>query len=66
MVLLFSNIVPLDHEDYFLMKEMLKYCSHPADAVITASMKKTPIEFILSEDGKFDGVPGIKRRWQNK
>ena len=66
MILPFVNMIPLDQEDYVLMKEILKYCVHPSDAIITASMRKSVIEFILSEDKGFDSIPGIRRMWLKK
>lgn len=66
MILPFVKMIPLDQEDYVLMKEILKYCVHPSDAIITASMRKSAIEFILSEDKGFDSIPGIKRMWLKK
>ena len=63
LVFPFTTILPLEEIDYFLMKEMLRYCPQPSDSIIAASMKRTSIETIISEDNGFDRIPGIKRKW---
>ena len=65
MVLPFTSILPLEESDYLIMKETIKYCPKPSDALIVASMKRSSITDILSEDSGFDKVPGISRRWLN-
>ena len=65
MILPFTSILPLDESDYLIMKETLKYCPKPSDALIVASMKRASITDLLSEDSDFDKVPGISRRWLN-
>ncbi len=59
----FASILPLDESDYETMKEMLKYCSKPSDALIVASMRRANIDVIVSEDRDFDKVPSSERRW---
>ena len=63
LIVPFASILPLDESDYETMKDMLKYCSKPSDALIAASMKRADIDVIVSEDRNFDKVPGIERRW---
>ena len=65
MILPFTSILPLEESDYLIMKETLMYCPKPSDALIVASMKRSSITDILSEDSDFDKVPGISRRWLN-
>ena len=65
MILPFTSILPLDESDYLIMKETLKYCPKPSDALIVASMKRASITDLLSEDSDFDKVPAISRRWLN-
>ncbi len=65
MVLPFTSILPLEESDYLIMKETIKYCPKPSDALIVASMKRSSITDILSEDSGFDKVSGISRRWLN-
>ena len=65
MILPFTSILPLEESDYLIMKETLKHCPKPSDALIVASMKRSSITDILSEDNDFDKVPGISRRWLN-
>ncbi len=65
LVFPFTTVLPLEEADYFLMKEMLKYCPQPSDSIIAASMKRASIETILSEDSGFDRLPDIKRKWLN-
>ncbi len=65
MILPFTSILPLEESDYLIMKETLKYCPKPSDALIVASMKRASITDLLSEDSDFDKVPAISRRWLN-
>ena len=65
MILPFTSILPLEESDYLIMKETLKYCPKPSDALIVASMKRASITDILSEDSDFDKVPVNNRRWLN-
>ena len=61
MILPFTSILPLEESDYLIMKETLKYCPKPSDALIVASMKRASITDLLSEDSDFDMIKGIKR-----
>ena len=63
MIIPFTSILPLDENDYYLLKELIRYCPKPSDALIVSSMKRASITYLLSEDNDFDGVPGINRRW---
>lgn len=63
MVIPFTSILPLEVNDYHVMKEMINYCSKPSDALIASSMKRASLIDLLSEDNDFDKVPGINRRW---
>ena len=63
MILPFTSILPLEENDYHVMKDTINYCSKPSDALIAASMKRASISELLSEDNDFDKVPGINRKW---
>ena len=59
------RMISLEESYYLIMKETLKYCPKPSDALIVASMKRASITDILSEDSDFDKVPVNNRRWLN-
>ena len=63
MIIPFTSILPLEENDYHVMKDMINYCPKPSDALIASSMKRSSIAELLSEDNDFDKVPGISRRW---
>lgn len=63
MILPFTSILPLEEGDYLIMKDILKYCRKPSDALIASSMKRASITELISEDKDFDRVPGINRKW---
>jgi hypothetical protein len=63
VVIPFTSILELELDDYYVMKEMLRFCPKPSDALIAASMKRASIDTLLSEDKDFDKVPHINRRW---
>ena len=63
MILPFTSILPLEENDYHVLKDMINYCPKPSDALIASSIKRNSIMDILSEDNDFDKVPGINRRW---
>ncbi len=65
MILPFTSILPLEENDYHVMKDMLNYCPKPSDALIASSMKRASVTDLLSEDKDFDKIPGINRRWLN-
>lgn len=58
----FVRVVPLEAEDYELMKEfMLKYNLKPSDALHVTSMRRSGANYIVSEDPDFDKVEWVKR-----
>lgn len=58
------DIVPLDRSDYDPMKVfMSSYNLKPSDALHAASMKRSNVQYIASEDKDFDALPGIRRIW---
>lgn len=57
------DILNVDLRTYTTMKEVLKYCSKPSDALIAATMKNSSVGIILSEDGGFDRIPFVQRKW---
>ena len=63
MILPFTSILSLEENDYYVMKDILNYCSKPSDALIASSMKRAMISELLSEDEDFDRIPGFNRRW---
>ena len=63
----FVRVVPLEAEDYELMKEfMLKYNLKPSDALHVASMRRFKANYIVSEDPDFDKIEWVKRIWIGK
>ncbi len=63
----FVKVVPLETEDYELMKElMLRYNLKPSDSLHVASMKRFGAKFIVSEDPDFDKIEWIERIWIDK
>ena len=60
------EVIPVDYTDYDVMrKTMMNYGLKPSDALHIASMNKTGIKHIVSEDEEFDKIPWIKRIWLN-
>ena len=59
----FVDVLSVDLSTYTTMKEVIKYCSKPSDALIVATMKNHSVGVILSEDAGFDDIPFIERRW---
>jgi len=58
------SIVPLDSEDYALMKQTILTCGlRPSDSLHIASIKKSQATDLVSEDKHFDKIPTIKRLW---
>lgn len=59
----YVDILNIDLSTYTTMKEILSYCPKPSDALIAATMKNSSVGVILSEDGGFDKIPFIERKW---
>ena len=60
------EVVPIEYTDYDIMKEsMMNYGLKPSDVLHIASMNKTKVQHIVSEDNEFDRVSWIKRIWLN-
>lgn len=58
------DIVPLDRSDYDPMKVfMSSYNLKPSDALHAASMKRSNVQYIASEDKDFDALLGTRRIW---
>ena len=58
------EVIPLSHEDYERIKDVIKqYNIMPSDAIHISAMKKMGIKKIVSEDEDFDIIPGIERIW---
>lgn len=63
----FVEFVPLEAEDYELMKDfILRYNLKPSDALHVSSMKRSGTKLIVSEDPDFDRVEWLKRVWVNR
>ncbi len=63
----FVEFVPLEAEDYELMRDfILRYSLKPSDALHVSSMKRSGAKLIVSEDPDFDRVEWIKREWVNR
>lgn len=63
----FVEFVPLEAEDYELMKDfILRYNLKPSDALHVSSMKRSGAKLIVSEDPEFDRVEWIKRVWLDR
>ena len=59
----YVDILNIDLSTYTTMKEILRYFPKPSDALIAATMKNSSVGIILSEDGGFDKIPFIERKW---
>ncbi|MEM1569961.1 MAG: type II toxin-antitoxin system VapC family toxin [Candidatus Bathyarchaeia archaeon] len=60
------DVIPIDYTDYNAMKKtMVNHGLKPSDALHVSSMTKAGIKQIVSEDGEFDKIPGIRRIWLN-
>jgi hypothetical protein len=63
-LLSFLRVVPIEAEDYDLMKEfMLGYNLKPSDSLHLSSMRRHGVSVIVSEDSDFDRVDWVKRVW---
>ena len=66
-ILNFLTVVPLNEEDYQIMRDfMQKYRLKPSDSLILSSMKKSKCSLIISEDTDFDRVDWVKRVWVDR
>jgi predicted nucleic acid-binding protein len=63
-LLSFLRVVPIEAEDYDLMKEiMLGYNLKPSDSLHLSSMRRHGASVIVSEDSDFDRVEWVNRMW---
>ena len=64
IVLPYVTVLPATVKDYERAREiMLKHSLKPSDAFHVAVMLNNSIPTVLSEDGEFDKVKGIRRVW---
>jgi predicted nucleic acid-binding protein len=64
IVLPYVTVLPVTVKDYERAREItLKYSLRPSDAFHVAVMLNNSIPTVLSEDGEFDKVKGIRRVW---
>ncbi len=64
IVLPYVTILALGEEEYKTSRNiMLKYGLRPSDALHVAAMLGNNIKIIVSEDGDYDRVDGIRRVW---
>lgn len=58
------DIAPLDRIDYDPLKEFMNtYNLKPSDALHAATMKRSDIQYIASEDKGYDALPWVRRTW---
>ncbi|MEM1569767.1 MAG: type II toxin-antitoxin system VapC family toxin [Thermoproteota archaeon] len=61
-----TEVIPIEEEDLKpTEKYLIKYNLKPSDAVHLATMEKTGISNIVTEDEDFDRVKEVKRIWLN-
>jgi len=66
IVLPYTEIIPIKEEDIKpVEKYLLKYDLKPSDAIHLATMEKTGVNHIVTEDEDFDKVKEVKRIWLN-
>ena len=64
VILPYVEIIPVDRIDYEAVKEFIDtFDLRPSDAIHVATMRKSGIRRIVSEDKEFDRVKGIERMW---
>jgi hypothetical protein len=64
IVLPYTKIIPIGEEDLNSMKKYLvKYDLKPSDSIHLATMEKTSVTHIASEDEGYDKVEEVKRMW---